>query len=54
MGLKLDGRCGNCEYARIINASVGWSFVGCKHKPYDGKWVVEIKDCPKDTKSVTP
>jgi len=41
-----DGRCKDCEYAKIMSAG-NWSFIGRKHKPYRGKWVAEIKDCPK-------
>ena len=36
--------CSNC---RTIYANGGWQFKGCYYKPYRGKWVVEIKDCPK-------
>jgi hypothetical protein len=40
-------RCKNCKYAREINSTPGgWKFVGCTRKPYKGKWVAEIKDCP--------
>ena len=45
-----EGRCKNCEYAKTINATGNWEFVGCTHAPYKGKWVVEIKDCPKINK----
>lgn len=41
------GRCEKCEYARVLGATGGWSFVGCRHEPYRDKWVAEIKDCPK-------
>lgn len=46
MNTKLKGRCEGCLHASIIYAG-NWSFVGCRHKPYKGKWVVEIKKCPK-------
>jgi hypothetical protein len=23
-------------------------FLGCRHEPYKGKWVAEIKECPKE------
>ena len=42
------GRCNPCPYAEEMNSSDGWFFLGCFHKPYNGKWVVEIKDCPKE------
>ncbi len=41
----MDGRCKGCEYGRGVTAA-GWSFLGCYHEPYKGKWVTEIKDCP--------
>jgi len=40
------GRCQDCNYCKHISAG-DWSFYGCQHEPYKGKWVVEIKDCPK-------
>lgn len=41
-------RCEGCEYAKEINATGDWKFIGCTHEPYKGKWVAEIKDCPKE------
>lgn len=49
-GTKEDfdlGRCNPCEYAERVKAQDGFTFLGCKHEPYNGKWVAEIKDCPK-------
>lgn len=44
-----DGRCKGCQFARSINSTPGgWEFVGCTHEPYQGKWVAEIKECPRD------
>ena len=43
-----DGRCKNCKYANLVDATGGYQFLGCYHRPYKGKRVVEIKDCPKD------
>lgn len=43
-----DGRCKGCIYARTMGSNGGWQFIGCTHKPYNGKWVTEIKDCPKE------
>lgn len=40
-------RCLGCDHCRGISAQDGFSFLGCYHEPYRGKWVVEIKDCPK-------
>lgn len=42
----IDGRCKGCEYCEPLNGG-GWGFFGCYHEPYKGKWVCEIKDCPK-------
>lgn len=41
------GRCEECEFCKRICAQGGWSFYACYHSPYRGKWVAEIKDCPK-------
>lgn len=41
-------RCEDCEYKRLVHASGGFSFNGCYHRPYTGKRVAEIKDCPKE------
>lgn len=46
--LEFKKRCESCEYAREINATGDWRFIGCRHEPYKGKWVAEIKDCPKE------
>ena len=43
-----EGRCKPCESAHIVRANGGFMFLGCYHKPYKGKWVAEIKDCPKE------
>jgi hypothetical protein len=40
------GRCDGCGDCRTVYATGGWSFLGCYHKPYHGKWVCEIRDCP--------
>ena len=40
------GRCDGCKYCKAVYANGGWSFLGCYCKPYRGKWVSEIKDCP--------
>lgn len=39
-------RCEKCEYRRTVHANGGFTFHGCYHRPYTGKWVREIKDCP--------
>ena len=43
-------RCEKCEYKHIVHADGGFMFNGCYHRPYIGKWVAEIKDCPKEGK----
>ena len=40
------GRCNPCKYRKVTGGSGGWAFFGCYHKPYNGKWVAEIKECP--------
>lgn len=40
-------RCRGCEYKRIVHCNGGFNFYGCYHRPYTGKRVAEIKDCPK-------
>jgi hypothetical protein len=42
-----DGRCKGCKYAKTMVANGQWQFVGCTHEPHKGKWVAEIKQCPK-------
>ena len=44
------GRCDGCKFCKRIYANGGWSFYACYHKPHHGKWVVKIKDCPKQKK----
>ena len=41
------GRCNDCKSCKIVYCNGGYCFFGCFHKPYHGKWVGEIKDCPK-------
>lgn len=42
---NVEGRCKGCNYVRIVWAG-NWSFPGCCHKPYRGKWCAEIEECP--------
>lgn len=42
------GRCDGCRDCCIVYANGGWSFYCCYHNPYHGKWVAEIKNCPKE------
>ena len=44
-------RCEDCEYKRLVHAGGGFLFNGCYHRPYIGKWVANIKDCPKEMES---
>lgn len=44
---EAKGRCSGCSDCRTVYANGGWQFKGCYYKPYRGKWVAEIKDCPK-------
>lgn len=41
-------RCNHCEYRHIVHAGGGFNFYGCYCRPYQGKRVAEIKDCPKE------
>lgn len=43
-------RCEKCKFCKRIYANGNWSFFACYHPPYRGKWVAEIKDCPKAEK----
>lgn len=40
------GRCDGCEHCKTVTATGQWEFFGCYCKPYRGKWVAEIKECP--------
>lgn len=42
-------QCEKCEYHKHIYAQYGFRFIGCYHEPYHGKWVAEIKECPKES-----
>lgn len=42
-----SGRCKGCPYADVVRGTDGFIFLGCRHAPYRGKWVAEIKECPK-------
>lgn len=44
------GRCNPCQYAKAVVATGQYIFLGCYCKPYRGKRVAEIKDCPKKGK----
>jgi len=41
-------RCKGCEFLKTVYAQNNFRFYGCYCKPYRGKWVAEIKDCPKE------
>lgn len=43
--------CSKCKYGQRTSA---WkiNFIGCTHKPYKGKWVAEIDECPKNVISM--
>lgn len=46
-----DKRCKNCEDARVVYATGGFKFLGCSHKPYKGKWIIEIESCPLEVEN---
>ena len=39
--------CEKCEFVDKLSADIGFNFLGCRYKPYKGKWVAEIETCPK-------
>ncbi len=39
--------CKGCKYARSLNATGGFRFLGCEFPPYKGKWIAELDKCPK-------
>ena len=41
-----------CEHCHGITAQDGWKFKGCFCSPFKGKFVAEIKECPKAQKGV--
>lgn len=44
------GRCKPCPNADVVRGMDGFMFLGCRHEPYHGTWVAEIKECPKERK----
>lgn len=44
---EIRPRCYGCEYRHIVHANGGFSFYGCYCRPYNGKRVAEIRNCPK-------
>lgn len=46
--------CKKCKYIRKIYANDGFSFLGCNYAPYRGKWITEIKACPKNNEMPLP
>lgn len=51
--INIHNRCKDCEFAHDIRANGNWWFKGCMHKPYRGKWIVEIKECPKERRPMS-
>ncbi len=45
---KRHERCEGCKDRHIVHTNSGFKFYGCYHRPYIGKWVAEIKECPKE------
>lgn len=43
-------RCRGCSFVKEVKGSFDFRFFGCFCPPFKGKWVSEIKDCPKDKK----
>lgn len=47
-------RCEGCEYRKIVHAQNNFTVYGCYHHPYIGKWVAEIRECPKTEIRICP
>lgn len=45
---KKEKKCLHCRFCRGVYTNGGFQFLGCYHQPYHGKWVAEIKECPKE------
>lgn len=45
---KKERNCLCCRSCRTVYANGQFNFLGCYHEPYHGKWIVEIKECPKE------
>lgn len=41
-----NGRCKPCQYGKVVVAQNEYMFLGCYHRPFTGKRVAEIKQCP--------
>lgn len=41
-----DKECKDCKKSGIITVG-NFKFRGCHCEPYKGKWIIEIKECPK-------
>ena len=52
MHLPESHRCYGCERCHGISAW-NFNFLGCYHFPYKGKWIAEIKNCPKELINIT-
>ena len=39
--------CKKCEYCYRFSCGLQW-FTGCKHPPYQGRWIKHIEVCPKE------
>jgi len=39
--------CGKCEHKKLVHAQGNFKFYGYHCKPYSGKWIAEIENCPK-------
>jgi hypothetical protein len=44
--------CDNCPHKREVRAVPNFTFWGCYCNPYKGKWIIEIKECPKNVPEV--
>ena len=47
--LERNERCKGCKYCKRVYAQNDWCFHGCYCRPYTGKWIIEIENCPRET-----
>lgn len=46
---ELIDRCKICTHCRLVKAYPDFSFYGCFCAPNRGKWIIELKKCPKQS-----
>ena len=46
--LERNERCKGCNYCKKVREQNKWWFYGCYCRPYNGKWIIEIENCPRE------